>query len=531
LNVKKSHITLLLFLLLSLVSKAQVSVKVDTTHIRIGEQITYEISTDDVAAVQFPELVLDSLQKVEMLHESAIDTLKKRLYKKYYLTSFDSGAYRIPAQKVLIAKQVFFTDSLLIRVDAVAVDTLKQKLFPIKSIYKAKPKTFRDYQHYLWLALLSMLVVAVFIWFVFYKKKGITKKNRIALTPIERALKQFKNLDEKHLLKNQRVKEYYIELTNIVRDYIGKDVNIPTLEVTTDELITLLEIHNKSNKIGLDKERISVLHHFLKQADLVKFAKATPDSFQIKNDRVLAEEMVNSIEAVVHKPIYDDLGNEIKQESLAEIEAKRTKKQRFKIIIIASVLVVLGVLTSILYYGFNTLKDNLIGHPTKELLEAEWYQSSYGYPSISVETPKILKATKVDLPKQAQQLFVSKASFSYGSLVEKFYILLNTTEFTPQAQINLDIAVEATLKMIAAQEGVSDLKYDISDRTNNAISGKKITGTILLNNQKMNFTQYIFVADSTMQQLMLLRRDDDEYARKINERIEKSLTFQKIQHE
>jgi hypothetical protein len=32
--------------------------------------------------------------------------------------------------------------------------------------------------------------------------------------------------------------------------------------------------------------------------------------------------------------------------------------------------------------------DNIIGHPTKELLESEWVKSEYGNPSISIETPR-----------------------------------------------------------------------------------------------------------------------------------------------
>jgi hypothetical protein len=36
--------------------------------------------------------------------------------------------------------------------------------------------------------------------------------------------------------------------------------------------------------------------------------------------------------------------------------------------------------------GFTYVKDNIIGHPTKELLESEWVKSEYGNPSISIET-------------------------------------------------------------------------------------------------------------------------------------------------
>jgi hypothetical protein len=47
--------------------------------------------------------------------------------------------------------------------------------------------------------------------------------------------------------------------------------------------------------------------------------------------------------------------------------------------------------------GFDYVKDNIIGHPSKELLEGEWIKSAYGNPSVRIETPKVLK--RVDLTK------------------------------------------------------------------------------------------------------------------------------------
>jgi NO-binding membrane sensor protein with MHYT domain len=35
--------------------------------------------------------------------------------------------------------------------------------------------------------------------------------------------------------------------------------------------------------------------------------------------------------------------------------------------------------------GFDFVKDNIIGHPTKELLEGEWVKSEYGNPGIVIE--------------------------------------------------------------------------------------------------------------------------------------------------
>jgi hypothetical protein len=62
--------------------------------------------------------------------------------------------------------------------------------------------------------------------------------------------------------------------------------------------------------------------------------------------------------------------------------SKFTKKKRSKriFIAVAAVLFLLLVLTSyfVATKGFDYVKDTVIGHPTKELLEGEWIRSTYG---------------------------------------------------------------------------------------------------------------------------------------------------------
>jgi hypothetical protein len=519
---------LVLLLLSSTLSYAQVELGVDTTHIRIGEQIHYELSTENVPNVIFPKLEMDSLGKVEVVHSLPIDTLKNRLYKKYLLTSFDSGTYTIPSQEVIINRHRFLTDSLLINVGTVAIDTSKQKLFPIKSIFKATPKTWHDYISYLWWILGVFSLIGLIWWFAFRRRKTLKKKGKILLSPIDEALENFSSLDKKQLIEQKKIKEYYIELTDIIRNYIGKDVNIPTLEVTTDELITLLSIHNKSNKIGIDKERITQLHQFLKQADLVKFAKAKPELVQIQEDRKTAEVIINDIQSVIHKPILDEFGNEIIVETQEQIQLKTSRKQKVVGIIIGVALSLVVVISAISYYGFNYVKDTIIGHPTKELLEGNWYQSSYGYPTIGMETPKVLRAVQIKIPPQAQQMIASNASFIYGSYVSGFYIMVNTFEYNPQINLNIDEGIQGMIQSVQSIKGISNFKYDEEDIKINNVSGKKVTGTMMMNNQKMVFTIYGFITNQTAQQIILARNIDDTYAEKIIERIEKSIQLQKV---
>ncbi|MGB5364189.1 MAG: hypothetical protein WBN17_12885 [Aureibaculum sp.] len=256
-------------------NQPKVSVKVDTTKIRIGEQINYEINVEDAeTGVVFPELQLDSLGKIEIVESLNIDTLKNRLVKKYKLTSFDSGRYVIPKQPIYIWSQPYYIDSVLVDVATVAVDTTKQKMYPIKAI-QSEPYTFDDFKSYLWWILGILLLLAIILYFVLRKKKTI-EEIIAKIPPYELALIRLKELDEKQLWQKNKIKQYYVELTDIVRSFIEKELNIPALESTTDELMETITDFNSSSKLNIPNETIEKLEKLLKEADLVKFAKYTP---------------------------------------------------------------------------------------------------------------------------------------------------------------------------------------------------------------------------------------------------------------
>ncbi len=271
----------------------------DTTNIRIGEQIQFKIAVAEKNNVIFPKLQLDSLGKVEVVESLPVDTLKDKLEKKYILTSFDSGKYIVPKQTVIVNTKKYFTDSLLINVATVKVDTTKQKMFEIKSIRK-EPKTFDDYRYLLWWIIALLLLLAVILYFVFRRKEQ-PKEAVASIPPIQEALQRLKELDEKQLLQQNKIKAYYSELTDIVRAYIEKDINIPALESTTNELIETIIDFNESSKMGISSEIIEQLREILQSADLVKFAKSKPVEEEIKAHRNMSEHILQNLKPVKTK--------------------------------------------------------------------------------------------------------------------------------------------------------------------------------------------------------------------------------------
>ena len=270
-----------------------VKAEIDTTNIRIGEQFQLKISVAETQNVIIPKIQLKGL---EIIDSTRIDTIKNSLIRRYILTGFDSGAFYIPQQQIFVKNQAFLTDSLLINIATIAIDTLKVKKFPIKSI-KKEPYTFDDFRIYIYFILAILAIIGFWIyWFVIKKRKETEDAPTYrTLPPFEEAILRLNELDEKLLWQNNKVKEYYSELTEIVRGYIERELKVPALENTTDEVLAMIKDFKNADSIETSKETIKKLKDLLREADLVKFAKSKPLAIEIEDDRRDAEFIIGHL--------------------------------------------------------------------------------------------------------------------------------------------------------------------------------------------------------------------------------------------
>ncbi len=270
-----------------------VKAEIDTTNIRIGEQFQLKISVDETQNVIIPKIQLKGL---EIIDSTRIDTIKNSLIRRYILTGFDSGAFYIPQQQIFVKNQAFLTDSLLINIATIAIDTTKVKKFPIKSI-KKEPYTFDDFRIYIYLILAILAIIGFWIyWFVIKKRKETEDAPTYrTLPPFEEAILRLNELDEKLLWQNNKIKEYYSELTEIVRGYIERELKVPALENTTDEVLAMIKDFKNLDSIETSKETIKKLKDLLQEADLVKFAKSKPLAIEIEDDRRDAEFIIGHL--------------------------------------------------------------------------------------------------------------------------------------------------------------------------------------------------------------------------------------------
>lgn len=293
-------IVLAVFLFGFFSGQAQVSTKIDTTSIRIGEQFNYEIIVDETKDVRFPKFESDSLNRVGVVTSHKIDSLKNQLIKKYTLTSFDSGRYVLPGQEIFIKDKRFLTNQVIIDVATVPVDTIKQPMHHIKEIQN-EPYLFSDYLNYFWGLLALLIVIGLILYFVLRDKP--TEEEIISrIPPFDAAKMRLKELDGRELISQNKIKLYYVELTDILRTFIEKELNIPALESTTDELLETITDFNASSNLNIPKETIYKLQKLLQEADLVKFAKSKPLQNEIALHRGDAEGIIDILHPTQVEP-------------------------------------------------------------------------------------------------------------------------------------------------------------------------------------------------------------------------------------
>ena len=542
----KFKLYLLLLLLSNVVfaQQKQVLTSIDTTKNKIGAEfkLTLKTDVDTLSKVVFPNE--RNFGALEVIHSYPIDTIRKNdryeLVKKYGLTQFDSGKYTIPSVRILINNKAFLSDSIKVEVADVKVDTLKQKMYDIKDIVAVDNPIGDWWKYILGLLVLAGLGVAGYWYFKKHQKERIEEE--IYKTPIEKATSLLNNLEKKELWQRGEVKEYYSELTDIVRNYIEEAIEIPAMESTTSELIEGLKVASRKKKMKLSQETIENLFVVLKQADLVKFAKSKPLDFEITEDRKKIERAIVTLDKaipVVVETEDDMLLNEMQRQEQLKKELQKQRKKRILIAAI-SVFMLLFVTASffIVTKGFDYVKDNILGHPSKELLEGEWVTSEYGNPSIRIKTPKVLVRTDLTkiLPKNGMALIKDMQSFTYGSLADNFYVLVSTLQYKKETQIDLAKSLESALQSLEAQGAQNMIvKQEDFETNEGGIKGIKGYGTFSKidgenqSSAKFYYETLIFSQEGGLQQIIIVHEEGDKYANEISDKILTSVELQKAQ--
>ena len=130
------------------------------------------------------------------------------------------------------------------------------------------------------LALLGVAALVAAVWWTV--KKILQKVREHKMSPIERAMLELDRLLKKGLPGRGRYKDFYVELTMVVRRYIQRRHAVRAPNLTTDEFLRAA-----AENPAFTREALAELKQFLESADMVKFAgvEATPEMADSATDR------------------------------------------------------------------------------------------------------------------------------------------------------------------------------------------------------------------------------------------------------
>ncbi len=366
----------------------RLQIKIDTTKIRIGEQIKLSIQadTDTLTFVDFPEL--KELGKFEVVKSPLPDTLekkpKRKLLKNYYLTAWDTGKYTLPPINISIQDSILTTDSIPgIEVLGVKLDTINQPAYGFKDILNNEGKEASAYRQnnysYFWWLLVLLIPLGYYIYKRRHKIFSQTKKQ----TPYERAVAQWNKLQHEALWSRGEAGKHYFELTHLLKEYLEEDLHISAKEKISSELMAELKKYRFENGEYFSPALLEKLEKTLKRADLAKYANLSPTPSEVDEDMQVIKDLIDSSNQTL-TAIAEE-----KARKQAEIEQAKRKKRRILYITLSLILALVLSIGGATYYFLN--KYGILEQVKENVSAPEWLYGEYGgSPALGVTTPHIL---------------------------------------------------------------------------------------------------------------------------------------------
>lgn len=140
-----------------------------------------------------------------------------------------------------------------------------------------------DFPRNVWPWIIGLLLAAVLIaGLVFYLSRRGQLEEQVfvrapvpQLAPYEEAIKKLQGLEKDANLEDvEKIKPFYVALTEILRYYLGRRLQINAMESTSRELME--DINRLAHKTALPDEAAYLLRRILHVSDLVKFADMHP---------------------------------------------------------------------------------------------------------------------------------------------------------------------------------------------------------------------------------------------------------------
>ena len=269
----------------------------DTNSILIGDQIKFNISVELSLDEEYswPEFTDSVYEKIEIISKSdlneSVTENSKIISQQIILSCFDSGSYYLPPIVFNANKK---TDGLLLNVNTIRINDSSSMIdiTPTKIGTKDDytPEEIAEKRKQLWMKIAWIIGILLLLFLIYYiikkykKGEGLITKRKIIVPPHITALSKLQNLQKKKLWQKGELKEYYSELSLILREYTEHRFNFLALELPTSDITKNLK--------QIDSNILSKLEFVLVKADNIKYAKGLSEDEENKESMKKSKEFI-----------------------------------------------------------------------------------------------------------------------------------------------------------------------------------------------------------------------------------------------
>lgn len=276
------------FLSISLAGRAlpdsRVTLQLDSAHLLMGKATTLHLNLvgtrDENAQLIVPQDTFNA--KVEVMKMLKADTIdhgngRWEINQDILLQSFDSGDYRLAPVYYVSGGDTIASNRLVLRVFPVAKDSLVLNDFAdISDVDRKWADYLPDFIVDYWGAILIALILigggiyGYIYWQRRRKEPEAVEEKKPLLSPYDQAMVDLSALRARNLCEKGQEKEYYSELTDILRNYLERRFGINAMEMTSTQILKALR-DNPDTRLSK-----KYMDQVLEIADFVKFAKVRP---------------------------------------------------------------------------------------------------------------------------------------------------------------------------------------------------------------------------------------------------------------
>lgn len=265
--------------------------QIDRREVTIGDRIhlTLRVFTEEAEKVVPPEnvpmlsnfVVKQRYQSEKLRSNMCITTFT------YELVHYDVGWDTIPPITIMVLG-AGDTTRMVTQAEVVEIQSVAPGMTPEEDIRALRPQIGMRMPVWQYVTILLMFgsIVAIVLFLVWKRRRSRLPAGDISMPPWEVALEALHRLAQREPNSPEEVKQFYTELSRILRIYYEERFLFPAVEHTTTEIMRELK------NIAVLRPFVKKTGNFLTKSDLVKFAKYIPKSVDSNSEIGMVKEIV-----------------------------------------------------------------------------------------------------------------------------------------------------------------------------------------------------------------------------------------------